>query len=55
MTDSTEPDPHGLDQGDLVDDGGDAVDDAGSPSESPGLMDHPGTGVGDEDIAGAPA
>ena len=53
MTDSTEPDPR-ADQGDLVDDAGDA-DDAGSPSESPGLMDHPGTGVDDEDIAGGPA
>jgi hypothetical protein len=52
--DDTEPDPRGLDQGDLLDDGGDADDD-GSPSESPGLMDHPGTGVDDEDIAGGPA
>jgi hypothetical protein len=55
MTDSEErSDPRGLDQGDLVDDGGDA-DDEGSPSESPGLMDHPGTGVDEEDIAGGPA
>ncbi|WP_159084931.1 hypothetical protein [Planctomonas deserti] len=55
MTDSTESDPRGLDQGDLIDDGGDA-DDADSPSEAPGLMDHPGTaGIDDEDIAGGPA